>query len=173
MADVILIDGVEFRQVPGWDRYAVSRCGRVASRSLGPWRERPPVVNRRDGRRQIMLCTAGVRSTRKVARLVLEAWVGPCPAGMECCHRDGDRLHDALDNLRWDTRRNNAMDRARHGTQSRGEAHGVAKLVDDEVRSIRDLLAVGYRQGRVARWFGITQSTVCRINSRKIWSHVA
>lgn len=55
--------------------------------------------------------------TRPVHRLVLEAFVGPCPPGMECCHFDGDRSNAHLENLRWDTRFANEDDRARHATQ--------------------------------------------------------
>src|SRR4051794_31712386 len=46
-----------------------------------------------------------------VHRLVLEVFVGPCPAGMECCHADGNSLNNALDNLRWDTPEANEADK--------------------------------------------------------------
>lgn len=59
----------------------------------------------------------------KVHRLVLEAFVGPCPEGFECDHSDRDRHNNALTNLRWcsptDNNRNTAQnDRvaARGGT---------------------------------------------------------
>lgn len=47
---------------------------------------------------------------------MLTAFVGPCPDGMEGCHNDGDPHNNRLDNLRWDTRANNARDAIRHGT---------------------------------------------------------
>lgn len=50
-----------------------------------------------------------------VHRLVLEAFVGPHPKGMEGCHRDGDPANNHVDNLRWDTRSKNAFDRVKHG----------------------------------------------------------
>lgn len=50
-----------------------------------------------------------------VHRLVLEAFVGACPEGMECCHNDGDHTNNNLDNLRWDTHSNNVYDIVRHG----------------------------------------------------------
>lgn len=62
------------------------------------------------------LWKAGVRTTKPVHRLVLEAWVGPCPDGCEGCHNDGDGANNVVSNLRWDTRRNNQLDRRRHGT---------------------------------------------------------
>ena len=49
-----------------------------------------------------------------VHRLVLEAFVGPAPDGMEACHNDGDPTNNRLDNLRWDTRSANNTDAVRH-----------------------------------------------------------
>ena len=51
-----------------------------------------------------------------VHRLVLEAFVGPCPDGMEGCHNDGDPTNANLYNLRWDTRSANMYDKQIHGT---------------------------------------------------------
>lgn len=51
-----------------------------------------------------------------VHRLVLEAFVGPCPAGMEGCHDpDPDPANNRLANLRWDTRSSNQLDSVKHG----------------------------------------------------------
>lgn len=50
-----------------------------------------------------------------VHRLVLEAFVGSCPPGMECCHNNGDPSDNRLDNLRWDTKKSNRQDRNKHG----------------------------------------------------------
>ena len=48
-----------------------------------------------------------------VHRLVLLAFVGPCPVGMEGCHFDNDATNNRLSNLRWDTLSNNQKDRVR------------------------------------------------------------
>lgn len=49
--------------------------------------------------------------------LVLEAFVGPRPPGMEACHADGNKTNNALSNLRWDTKRANELDAIRLGTR--------------------------------------------------------
>ncbi len=49
-------------------------------------------------------------------RAVLLAFVGPCPEGMEACHNNGDPLDNRVENLRWDTRSNNTLDKVAHGT---------------------------------------------------------
>lgn len=53
---------------------------------------------------------------RKVHRLVLEAFVGPCPGGCVGCHGNGDTTDNRLVNLRWDTPGANNRDKREHGT---------------------------------------------------------
>lgn len=57
----------------------------------------------------------GVASSKKVHRLVLAAFVGPCPAGLVVCHNNGDPTDNRLSNLRYDTYSENLHDRVRHG----------------------------------------------------------
>ena len=46
---------------------------------------------------------------------VLEAFVGPCPPGLEACHGNDVADDNRLENLRWDTRTENQLDRVRNG----------------------------------------------------------
>ncbi|QDB74292.1 HNH endonuclease [Mycobacterium phage Phineas] len=46
--------------------------------------------------------------------LVLTAFVGPCPEGMEALHGPGGSHDNSLANLRWDTRDENNRDLVRH-----------------------------------------------------------
>ncbi|WP_396897297.1 NUMOD4 motif-containing HNH endonuclease [Mycolicibacterium fortuitum] len=72
------------------------------------------------------LCGPDSKVFRHVHRLVLETFVGPCPAGMEACHNNGDRFDNRLENLRWDTRSNNNLDKNKHGTNhQRNKTHCV------------------------------------------------
>jgi hypothetical protein len=43
--------------------------------------------------------------------MVLFAFVGPCPEGMECCHENDVRDDNRIENLRWDTHANNLAQR--------------------------------------------------------------
>lgn len=60
----------------------------------------------------------GKRRTWQVHTLVLTAFVGPCPDGMECLHRDGDPTNNRVENLRWGTSSQNRLDSVRHGTHN-------------------------------------------------------
>lgn len=53
--------------------------------------------------------------------LVLEAFIGPAPDGMECCHYDDDPAHNHLTNLRWDTRAANMADFKRNYGRHQGQ----------------------------------------------------
>ncbi|WP_075908859.1 HNH endonuclease signature motif containing protein [Mycobacteroides chelonae] len=51
----------------------------------------------------------------KVHRLVMEAFVGPCPEGLEVLHWDDNPANNHLSNLRYGTRSENVKDRVRNG----------------------------------------------------------
>ena len=70
------------------------------------------------GYSKVELHKNGKISHTNVHRLVLEAFSGPCPDGMEACHNDGDPTNNTIENLRWGTRSENRQDAVRHGTQS-------------------------------------------------------
>jgi len=59
--------------------------------------------------------------------LVLRAFVGECPPGMQACHSDGNRANPSLDNLRWDTPKANVADRRAHGTYQYGRRNPCSR----------------------------------------------
>lgn len=71
-----------------------------------------------DGRLIVCLTKRGRHSTRYVHQLVLEAHVGPRPAGMQGCHTNGRNTDNRVTNLRWDTQSGNQLDSVRHGTHA-------------------------------------------------------
>jgi hypothetical protein len=55
--------------------------------------------------------------TARLHRLVAEAFLEPPPdSTWEVCHNDGDPLNNRAENLRWDSRSENQLDKVRHGT---------------------------------------------------------
>jgi hypothetical protein len=70
-------------------------------------------------------------------RIILETFKGPCPPGMECCHRNGNKLDLQITNLEWETHTRNMKDCIRHGTSNIGERNPLAKLTWEDVDDIR------------------------------------
>jgi hypothetical protein len=58
----------------------------------------------------------GTQRRLHLHREVLTSHAGPCPAGMETRHLNGDPLDNRQENLAWGTHRENVMDSIRHGT---------------------------------------------------------
>ncbi len=114
----------------------------------------------------------GQRKQFTVHRLVLEAFVGPRPEGKQACHNDGNPLHNALINLRWDTVSANNLDKREHGTAQRGERNGMATLSEHEVRVIRACRARGESGPYLARKFKVDRATIYNIEKRRTWAHL-
>lgn len=57
--------------------------------------------------------------------LVLNAFRGPKPDGLICCHNNGDPLDNRLANLRWDTYSSNARDTLTHARQRKEIQHAA------------------------------------------------
>lgn len=116
---------------------------------------------------------AGKGRNTNVAHIVIEAFVGSRPDGMEVCHGDGYPANSALTNLRYDTPVGNQADRVRHGTHNRGSRHPRAKLCEDDVIQIRMMV----RDGMAPTWaiaeaFGIAASGVSNIVAGRTWRHI-
>ena len=179
----------EWKAVPGWEgAYEVSSEGRVRSLDRTQkvinrfgnveWRRQRGTVLRagvaKNGYAVVSFTGPGrARECWTVHRLVMLAFVGPCPPGLEVCHDDGTRDNNRLSNLRYDTRSKNALDKHRHGTMIRkkGEDHFYHKLTEDDVRALREYGAPhGIRW--TADWFGVSYSTIKSVLRRESWKHV-
>ena len=121
-------DRERWKPIPGYDRaYWVSNHGRVRSHLAPsgkpgiPWyiMDRPQKIlstNSRRGRYPcVNLSIDGRKTQRVVHRLVMEAFVGPCPDGMIVCHADDDPTNNHLDNLRYATYAQNTADAIDNG----------------------------------------------------------
>lgn len=104
--------------------------------------------------------------------LVCSAFHGPMPDGMECCHKDGNKLNSRADNLEWGTPSHNAYHKFLHGTQRQGEQHAGSNLKNRHIVEIFRLRSVGLTPLEIARRFGIYEAAVHNIITRKLWRFV-
>jgi hypothetical protein len=172
----------EVKDIPG---LGVTRDGKIWSCRIrgqrfperrGPWKE-VATYRRPYGCRYMVFCyrpeSGGPVQCFYVHRIVLEAFKGPSPDGMEARHKDGDTSNNHIDNLEWGTHAENMEDKRRHGRGSEGTKNGNAKITDGDVREIRrSYKEDGVYQKVIAKKFGLKQTTVSRIVLGKSWKHV-
>jgi len=114
----------------------------------------------------------GLRVAESVHRLVLEAFVGPCPDDLVCCHNDGNPLNNNLENLRWDTQQSNLADCKLQGNmiRARGEQAGQSKLTENQVRQARTLIAKGLTYREIGKKYGVAGETIRSIHRGRSWA---
>ena len=108
----------QWRDIPNYEGYyQVSDHGRVKSFHDAD-REGRVLRNsfHTDGYPQVSLTRNGNRSTRKVHSLIMEAFKGPRPEGMEIRHLDDNPENNHISNLRYGTSSENRLDSVRNGT---------------------------------------------------------
>jgi hypothetical protein len=103
---------------------------------------------------------------------------GPIPAGMSICHTCDNPPCVNPVHLFVGTQDENWADMRTKGRGSEpphrlGEAVNTAVLTEATVRICRERYAAGERTTDLAREFGVNQSTIKRVVSRKTWKHVA
>lgn len=170
---------VVFRDVPGWDGYQADSRGWIWS-SWRPgrginrcgWHRLTPQKNS-GGYRHVKLRRPDAKAlTRRLSRVILESFFGPCPDGMEACHGNGEKEDNRLRNLRWDTRGANLRDVVAHGTLCAGSRHGNAKLNEPAVREAKRMIALGVKPAAIGKRFNVDQATICDIKAGRTWTHV-
>ena len=169
-----------WRPIPGYEGFYeagdlgnIRSVDRIVNAKRGLSRSYPGRVLRqyvtKTGRRTVNLSKKGKTRTEFVHRLVLSAFKGECPEGWYGCHKDGNASNNRLNNLRWDTPASNSADARLHGTQVKGETHGMTKLSEDAVRAIR---ASSGSAVEIGKQFGVSDSAVRLIRKRRRWAHI-
>lgn len=112
--------------------------------------------------------------SKEVHRVVCRLAHGEPPTPLhETAHSCGNGHLGCINprHLRWSTHSDNIADKTRHGTETVGEKHGMAKLTADDVAEVR-ALAGTMTQKAIARRFGVSQSAIALVVSRRNWKHV-
>jgi deoxycytidylate deaminase len=178
--DLLVEAGVVVEQMEIWKpighqpNYEVSSLGRV--RSL--WGNSPKtiaIVDNGNGYKMVVL-RGGLPGRKQksytIHRLVLEAFVGLRPEGMEARHLDGDPSNNHLSNLKWGTPIENANDRKDHGNQTSGSKIPQSKLTEADIPKIRGMLAKGLSRSYVASYYDVSVSSIRNIAIGKTWKHI-
>lgn len=162
---MICDSGEEWKPIVGFEtNYEVSNQGRV--RRI--WRGSGKIVNRplsplktKFGYFRVCLFKEDARKYCHIHRLVMAAFIGALPEGMQVNHKDGDKENNSLENLEYVT----AAENTHHACETGLRHHRLTKPL------IYELLA---QKGRVSqcelgRRYKMNQSQISMLFSGKIW----
>lgn len=157
----------EWRDVPGYvGRYEVSNLGGVRTIArkirIGAGHRYVPVINIYQAKvsrgstpyMQVTLWVGHRGKTFKTHALVLAAFIGPKPEGMQCRHLDGDSLRNHADNLEWGTVQQNIADRTMHGRHFESLPRRLSPEAIHQIQTSRESAK------SLAALYGVTPTTI-------------
>ncbi len=171
----------KWKNILGYEQiYEISNLSRVRRIKGGPGAKIDRILSqffRGRGKHKYLCVTLSGGNTksckRPIHRLMLEAFVGLCPLGMECRHLDGNAHNNRLNNIQWGTSQENTNDITGHGTKACGEKLPQSKLNDSKVRKIRQLYGTGgWTHRKLAEIFNVSHYAIWRVVTRRTWEHV-
>lgn len=110
---------------------------------------------------RVTLSKNNMTTRRRVHSLILETFTGSRPQGMECRHKDGNKVNNNLENLCWGTRSENMRDAVIHGT------HPATKLTMGQTVEIYNNRNI--QTSILAKQYSVHPCTIRRIKNRKRW----
>ena len=177
LAPVIVSE--DWRPIPGHPGYEASTQGRVRSTArvvplAGMWGPTNRKLASRiltplrhtGGYTKLTLWSKGVGSQHLTHKLVLWAFVGIRPAGLEACHLNGIKTDNRLCNLKWGSRSENQAHRELHGTGRIGKRFTQNRLSSEMVERVRSLSAL-LNNTEIARALQMPRTTVNDLVSRR------
>ncbi len=146
-----------FKIIPGFSDYQISNYGRIKSLLYNKELILKPSING-SGHYSVCLSKNGIIITQQIAYWLLLTFVESCPKGKEVSHLNGNPLDNRLENLKWETHKENM--------------YRKIKLTEKNVIQIRKLLKQGFTQTKIAMKFNVSQSTIYRIKDNITWTHI-
>ena len=113
----------------------------------------------------VWLYKDGKQFSKRPHILVMRAFVGPAPEGMQVNHIDCDKLNPRLDNLEYVTAKEN------HDQARRNNLLGQA-LTPSSVHTIRKLRDDGMLINDIASHLGVSRGTIFDVLQGRTWTHL-
>jgi len=82
---------------------------------------------------------------------------------MECCHNNGIKTDCKLENLRWDTRKNNHKDQKIHGTKAKVGIK-INQQLANEIKKLDEKVC------QISKKYNLSVTQIWRIKNKKAWN---
>jgi hypothetical protein len=167
----------KWKPIPGFRGYDASNKGNIRSyRTTGrnSYIASTPQRILKPGQQTVGYETVCLRDSlgqpcsKLVHRLVLLAFVGPCPEGLQSCHNDGDRANNRLSNLRYDSGSGNQRDIPRRIREERSRD----RIPDSTVIAIRQDRAAGISVSAIAEKYQLAKGRIYDLCTRKTYRYL-
>jgi len=186
MKDLTTVEKEVFASVIGYDGfYEVSNLGNVRSLDRKLYRSRTKSYSNLKGRilksgdnpsgyPTVKLCSYGTGSTKKIHRLVAEAWCIQEEGQVEVNHIDGNKNNNAASNLEWCTKSENIQHAYDTGLKVaiKGEDCVRSILNKEIVTKIRNSFDGGDSIATISLNLELTKSTIRNVVTGRSWAHL-
>jgi hypothetical protein len=146
---------MEVKILPKYPDYFVSSKGEVFSSKRGIILK-PQIAD--TGYLKVGFRVDGKKTLRPIHQLVMEAFVGPRPDGMDVNHKDGNKLNNSLANLEYCTRKENIHHAI--GLGAFRNCHRKSTLTPEVIDKIKILLNTTKTHREIAKQAGVHRDVV-------------
>lgn len=154
------------------NKYILTSTGVILIRRMGKIQPISSQVTN-SGYELVHLCKDGIRKAYTMHRLVAKTFI-PNPYNKETVnHKDGNKLNNDIDNLEWNTLKENINHADFTGLVcKKGQKNGGSKLTDKKVIAIKKMILEGFTNLFISKKFKVDPSTISVIRHGKTWSHI-
>lgn len=168
-----------WKDIPGYEgKYQVSNKGRIKSLARTvksknqygefEWQTKERILSpgKRDscGHLSVVLHDHN-RKSYSIHQLVMQAFLGEPPEGMEVCHNNCDSSDNRIENLRYDTRSENMTDIYKNGK-------GKSPLTKNDIEAIKFGLVCGMTCCELGLMYGVCHQTISKIKRGEHFSWI-
>ena len=118
------------------------------------------------GRYHVTTTVNRKKKSYQVSRMVLITFKGDAPKDCVCSHLNGNSQDNRIENLAWETQKQNCFRKNEHGTAQRGSKNPAAKLCEEDVINIRRS-TLSSRE--IAPIYGVADAHIRAIRRGRSW----
>lgn len=157
---------LNFKLIPNCENYYAGSDGNIYSNFGKGYKKLVPNIQTNGKYFYLSVIMYGKRKSERVHRLVCFAFHGlPKNKKMTCSHLNGNWRDNRPENLKWETLKDNLAKRKEHGTDDIGFKNSRAKITENELKEIRNLLKEGILTHKeIGKQFGVNRVFITKIN---------